>query len=73
MKTDVIVKDSDNLVNDLFGQIESIIKTNKNKMAYQINNTLVETCFSVGKVIVENEQNGNIRAEYGKDILKKLS
>lgn len=73
MKTDVIVKDSDNLVNDLFGQIESIIKTNKNKMSYQINNTLVETCFSVGKVIVENEQNGSIRAEYGKDILKKLS
>ncbi len=42
-------------------------------MIYQINNTLVETNFMIGKIIVENEQNGNIRAEYGKDILKKLS
>ena len=25
----------------------------------------------IGKIIVENEQNGNIRTEYGKDILKK--
>jgi len=42
-------------------------------MIYQINNTLVKTNFMIGKVIVENEQNGNIRAEYGKEILTKLS
>ena len=46
---------------------------NKNKMIYQINNTFVETNFMIGKIIVENEQNGNIRAEYGKDVLNKLS
>ena len=50
-----------------------IITKNKNKMVYQINNTLVETNFIIGKIIVENEQSGNIRAEYGKDILNKLS
>ena len=27
----------------------------------------------IGKVIIENEQNGNIRAEYDKEILLKLS
>ena len=42
-------------------------------MIYQINNTFVETNFMIGKIIVENEQNGNIRAEYGKDVLNKLS
>ena len=42
-------------------------------MIYQINNTLVETNYMIGKIIIESEQNGNIRAEYGKDILKKLS
>lgn len=38
-----------------------------------INNTLVENNFMIGKIIIENEQNGNIRAEYGKEILSKLS
>jgi hypothetical protein len=42
-------------------------------MVYQINNTLIENNFMIGKIIVENEQNGNIRAEYGKEILMKLS
>ena len=29
--------------------------------------------WNVGRIIVENEQNGNIKAEYGKQILKELS
>ena len=40
-------------------------------MIYQINNILVETNFIIGKIIVKNEQNGNIPAEYEKDILKE--
>lgn len=67
------VKNNDEVINDLFNQIEDIILKNKSKMIYQINDTLVNTYFNIGKAIVENEQNGNIRAEYGKDVLKKLS
>lgn len=67
------VKNNDEVINDLFNQIEDIILENKTKMVYQINDTLVNTYFYIGKAIVENEQNGNIRAEYGKDVLKKLS
>lgn len=67
------VKNNDEVINDLFNQIENIILKNKTKMVYQINDTLVNTYFYIGKTIVENEQNGNIRAEYGKDVLKKLS
>ena len=61
------------IINNMYNQISDIITNNKNKMIYQINNTLVENNFMIGKIIVENEQNGNIRAEYGKDILNKLS
>ena len=61
------------LITNMYQQISNVITENKTKMIYQINNTLVETNFMIGKIIVENEQNGNIRAEYGKDILKKLS
>ena len=67
------IETKDEIVNNLFSQIENIILDNKSEMTYQINNTLVNTYFNVGKTIVENEQNGNIRAEYGKEILSKLS
>lgn len=75
MQINTIEKASNNdvIVNDLYKQIEEIIKKNKTKMIYQINDTLVNTYFTIGKVIVENEQNGNIRAEYGKEILLQLS
>ncbi len=61
------------LINELYTEISSIILKNKEKMTYQINDTLVNTYFLIGKIIVENEQNGNIRAIYGKELLKKLS
>lgn len=67
------VKNNDKIIIDMYNQISNLIVNNKNKMVYQINNALVETNFMIGKIIVENEQNGNIRAEYGKDILMKLS
>lgn len=68
-----LLEPQDRIVNDLYEKVEKIITENKNKMIYQINSTLVNTNFLIGKVIVENEQNGNIRAEYGKQILLKLS
>ncbi|MEG0794285.1 MAG: DUF1016 N-terminal domain-containing protein [Bacilli bacterium] len=75
MNTQTIEKviNNDIIVDNLFSEIEIIISKNKTKMVYQINNTLVNTYFNIGEVIVENEQNGNIRAEYGKEILLKLS
>lgn len=73
----ILVKEStktdEKLINDMYAEIANIISNNKEKMIYQINGTLVNTYFLIGKVIVENEQQGNIRAEYGKEILKKLS
>ena len=73
MLTNVIEKNSDKVITNMYNQISNVITQNKTKMVYQINNTLVETNFMIGKIIVENEQNGNIRADYGKNILKKLS
>ena len=67
------LENDEQLITNMYNQISNVITENKTKMIYQINSTLVETNFMIGKIIVENEQNGNIRAEYGKDILKKLS
>ena len=38
-----------------------------------VNRTMVYAYFEIGKLIVEEEQSGKNRAEYGKSVLKKLS
>ncbi|MEG1305778.1 MAG: PDDEXK nuclease domain-containing protein [Bacilli bacterium] len=75
MQTNTLEKVDKNemLINELFNEIEQIIIKNKTKMIYQINDTLVNTYFTIGKIIIEKEQKGNIYSEYGKEILLKLS
>ena len=53
--------------------IKEVIVSSRQKVAYEVNNTMLLAYWNVGKIIVENEQNGNIKAEYGKQILKELS
>ena len=38
-----------------------------------VNHMMVETYWTIGKIIVEHEQHGQHRAEYGKQQLKQLS
>lgn len=54
-------------------EIKEIILTSRQKIAYEVNNTMVFAYWNVGRVIVENEQNGKIKAEYGRQIIKDLS
>lgn len=57
----------------LINSIETVIANSKNKIASSINDTMVETYWNVGKYIIEFEQKGNLKAEYGKQLLLKLS
>ena len=54
-------------------EIKNVIISSRNKIAYEVNNTMLLAYWNVGRIIVENEQNGNIKAEYGKQIMKELS
>lgn len=45
----------------------------KRDVVRTVNQTMVLTYFKIGKMIVEEEQQGENRAEYGKEILKQLS
>ena len=54
-------------------EIKDVIINSRNKIAYEVNNTMLLAYWNVGRIIVENEQNGNIKAEYGKQVLKELS
>lgn len=53
--------------------IKEVIVNSRQKVAYEVNNTMLLAYWNVGKIIVENEQNGNIKAEYGKQVMKELS
>jgi len=59
--------------NNLFDKIADLIESSRQKVASAVNLTMVYTYFEIGKMIVEDEQNGNLRAEYAKSVLKELS
>ena len=59
--------------NDFYSRISEVLKFAKNKVVRTVNATMVETYFEIGRLIVEEEQSGSERAEYGKQILKELS
>lgn len=53
--------------------IGELLESARAKVAVAVNNTMVQTYWQIGKYIVEYEQNGNERAEYGKKLLRNLS
>jgi hypothetical protein len=69
MNLDKIDKISDNL----FNQAVDLIETAKRNIVKNVNNNMVHTYFGIGKMIVEEEQNGELRAEYGTQLMKNLS
>lgn len=59
---------------DLLTQkVETLIEESRKNVVNQVNSVMVQTYYEIGHTIVENEQNGEIRASYGKGVLKELS
>ncbi len=57
----------------LIKNIEQLILQARKQVVSSVNTVMVYTYFSIGKMIVENEQKGNKRAKYGEVTLKVLS
>lgn len=64
---------SNTMLNSLIANIEETVMKAKEKLAGSVNSTMTETYWLIGKYIVESEQNGNIKATYGKSLLTTLS
>ncbi len=64
---------SDTLEDSLFANISELIETSRKYVATATNTTMVYTYYKIGKYIIEFEQNGKTRAEYGKSVLNRLS
>ncbi len=54
-------------------QIVDLLQSARKKVVQTVNQTMVHTYFEIGRMIVEEEQDGKERADYGKQILKELS
>lgn len=59
--------------NNLFLTIKEIIIESRSRTFRMVNAALIETYWHIGKTIVEDEQNGKERADYGKNVLKTLA
>lgn len=60
-------------IEKLHQRIRTIVENARNKVYRAANYEMLEAYWQIGKEIVEEEQNGKKRAEYGKYILKDLS
>jgi predicted GNAT family N-acyltransferase len=58
---------------DFYNKIAELLKNARSKVIQTVNKTMVYTYFEIGRTIVEEEQKGKERAEYGKQIIKELS
>ena len=63
----------DKISNQLTEEIRDLILIARKNISQNVNKTLLNTYWNVGRIIVEKEQLGNIRAEYGKEIWIKVS
>jgi len=59
--------------NELFIAIKEIINQSRLKIFRAANSALLQSYWQIGKLIVEDEQQGKLRAAYGKETLKNLS
>ncbi|MCL2027850.1 MAG: PDDEXK nuclease domain-containing protein, partial [Bacteroidales bacterium] len=59
--------------NQLYDKIAVIIEQSRQNVVTAVNLTMVYTYYEIGRYIVEDEQQGEQRAKYGKSVLKELS
>lgn len=59
--------------NSIYQSIKDIISLSRQRVYRMANSALLDTYWQIGKIIVEDEQQGNTKAEYGKATLKNLA
>ena len=59
--------------NEFIDRVSPLIEEAKKNVKTAVNIAMVYTYFEIGRMIIEEEQNGDNRAEYGKYIIRNLS
>lgn len=73
MTNNKVVVENNKEINKLIEESIKLIHYAQNLAVKQVNFIQLMTYYSLGKWIVEIQQNGNTRADYGKRVLKSLS
>lgn len=58
---------------DIYAEIKETLLISRNQAYSAVNFAMVQAYWHIGRIIVEHEQNGSLRAEYGKAVLQGLS
>ena len=53
--------------------VGTTLEQGRQQAVYAVNSAMVQTYWEIGRQIVEYEQHGNEKAEYGSDVLNRLS
>jgi len=56
-----------------YSRILDLLKSARKTVVQSVNKTIVDTYFEIGRLIVEEEQNGKSKAEYGQNLISELS
>jgi len=59
--------------NKIIDDIRKLLTASRKKLQQSVNSVMVQTYWQIGKMIIEDEQNGKNRAEYGKKQLKHIA
>ena len=59
--------------NELLVDIKNIIEQGRRTAYASVGSVMIETYWSIGKRILEEEQQGSVRAEYGEQLIDGLS
>ena len=70
---EIIKTDNRNDYEKLLLNVGETLEQGRRQAAYAINSAMVQTYWEIGRQIVEFEQHGNEKAEYGSDVLNRLS
>jgi len=62
-----------NTIENLYKEVKQVIKESQNTVYRAANFAMIQAYWNIGRLIVEDEQKGEQRAEYGKATLKELS
>lgn len=58
---------------DIYSEIKETLLASRSQAYSAVNYAMVYAYWHIGRIIVEHEQNGSLRAEYGKGILQDVS
>ena len=61
------------IVKPLLEEIKTLLQTSREQLQQTVNTTMVQTYWNIGRLIVEDEQSGKERAEYGKKQLETIA